>query len=104
MNIRRKFITYHAKPQDHAAPKEDVVQQSAASNPLAPLQHYNRHLEHHRDETVASELSRNAAHDKLMRQRRDEEGDCRSQRTRHVVLRRRVDVSSEEMVTKSQRI
>ena len=104
MDIYQEFTTYHAKPQDHAAPKEDVVQQSAASNPLAPLQHYNRHLEHHRDETVASELSRNAAHDKLMRQRRDEEGDCRSQRTRHVVLRRRVDVSSEEMVTKSQRI
>jgi hypothetical protein len=77
---------YHTKSQNHAAPEEDVVQQSAASNPLAPLQHYNRHLEHHRNKAVASELSCDTSHDEFMCQGGNEKGDCRGQRTRHVIL------------------
>jgi hypothetical protein len=90
--------TYHTESQNHAAPEQDVVQQSAASNPLASLQHDDRHLQHHCDEAVAPELPSDASHHQLMRESGNEKRDCRGKRARHVILRGGVDMSSEEVV------
>jgi hypothetical protein len=91
-------LTYHTQSQDHAAPEEHVVQQSAAADPLAPLNHDNGHLKHHGKEAIASELSCNATHDQLMRKRGDEKGDGGRKWSRHVVLRGRVDMATEEVM------
>ena len=91
-------LTYHAQPQDHAAPEEHVVEQGAPSHPLASLHHDNGHLQHHCEKSVASELARNTTHDQLVRKRRYEESDCGRNWARHVVLRCRVDVTTEEVV------
>jgi hypothetical protein len=92
--------SYHTESQDHAAPEQNIVEQSAASNPLAPLQHDDGHLQHHCDEAIAPKFPRNAAHDQFVGQSGDEERYCRGKRARHVVLRGGVDVSAKEMVNR----
>lgn len=56
-------LTYHAQAQDHTTPEEHVVEQGAASDPLAPLHHDDGHLQHHCEKAVASKLACDAAHD-----------------------------------------
>jgi hypothetical protein len=94
----RRTFTHHTQPQHHAAPEQDIVQQRAAPHPLAALHHDDRHLKHHGEEAISSELARDAPHDKFVSERRDEEGNGRGDGARRVVLRGRVHVSSEEMV------
>ena len=90
--------TYHAQPEDHAAPEQDIVQQSPLPDPWRPLDHDNGHLEHHGDEAVPAELARDAAHDELVGKTRDKEGDYGGDGTGDGVQRRAVDMASEKMV------
>jgi hypothetical protein len=93
-------LTYHAQAQNHTAPEEHIVEQCTASDPLASLDHDNRHLQHHSEEPIASELPCDAAHNQLMCKCRDKESDSRCDWTRHVVLRCRVDVTTEEVMNR----
>jgi hypothetical protein len=96
--VQSKHSTYHAQAQDHTAPEEHVIEQSPASDPFASLHHDNRHLQHHGEEAIAPKFPRDTAHDQLMRKRRDEKSDRGCYGTRHVVLRGRVDMASEEVM------
>ena len=91
-------FTYHTQSKNHTTPEQHIVQQCPASDPFTSLHHNDRHLQHHGEEAVASELSGDAAHDQLMRKCRDEERDERSKRAREMVLRCAVDVPPEEVV------
>jgi len=92
------FKSYHRQPKDHGAPEEHVVEKGATPDPLRALDHDNRHLQHHRNEAIATELACNAAHDKFMRESADEKRDDRGHGAGHVAARRRVDVSPEEVM------
>lgn len=58
--------THHAQPQHHTAPKQHIVQQRPAPDPLGALHHDDGHLQHHGAEAVAAELAGDAAHDELV--------------------------------------
>lgn len=94
----RDESAYHTKSQDHAAPEQDIVQQCTTLDPFASLQHDDGHLKHHGNKAVASEFSRDTAHDQFMGQRGDEKGDYYGQWPRHVVLGRTVNVSSKKLM------
>lgn len=90
--------TQHAQPQNHTTPEADVIQRLPALDPLRPLQHHNRQLAHLRQEAVPPDLLRDAPHDDLVADGRDEEGDQRRHRPADVRARRAVDVPPEEVV------
>ena len=77
LNSDSRNITYQTQTYDHANPKHDIIQQLPLPYPRHALNHHKRHLHHHEHEAVAPKLSRNAAHNQLMRKSGDEERDTR---------------------------
>lgn len=67
--------THTTQPKHHTTPKQNIIQQRTPLHPPAPLEQDNRHLHHHGKGTVPAQLLRYAAHDELVRQRADQEGD-----------------------------
>jgi hypothetical protein len=99
--IGEKNRTYHAQTQDHTAPEQDIVENGSVADPSAALDQDYRHLQHHRNEAVPTELASDAAHDQLVCYTRDQEGDEGGHGTGHRVTRRRIDMATEEMMDRN---
>lgn len=92
---------HHAQTQDHATPEQHVVENGSITDPRAALNQDNRHLQHHGDKAIATELACDAAHDQLMRYTGHQEGDEGGHGTRHGIARSRVDMTAEEVVDRN---
>lgn len=64
--MERRIGTYHAQTQDHTAPEQDIVEDGPVANPSTALHQDYRHLQHHGNEAVSTELAGDAAHDQLV--------------------------------------
>lgn len=90
--------TYHAQSQNHTTPEQDIIEQRSTPDPPASLNHDNGHLQHHCNKAIATELSSDATHDKLVGQAGYEEGDDGGHRSGHGVQGSAIDMASEEVV------
>lgn len=90
--------THGTQAEHHAAPKGSIIEDPAPTDKWTPLQCNNRQLQHHGDKPIASELFRNAAHDQLVTERADQEGNCHGNRAGEIRLGGEEDMPSEEMI------
>ena len=91
--------TYQTQSHDHADPEHNVIDQRPISYPRQALKHHNRHLQHHHNKAIPSELTSYATHDKFVGKRRDEEGDAGRGRPRELdAAGGAIDVPAEEVV------
>ena len=96
--IAKRWATYQAKAQNHAAPEADVVECLPPTHKARALQHDYRKLHHLTDEAVAAYLLADAAHDDLVAHGADEEGDGSRAGLPYVWPAGAVDMASQEAV------
>ena len=99
--IGNKDGTYHAQTQDHATPEQNIVENGSVTDPSAALDQDYRHLQHHGDEAIPTELAGDASHNQLVCYARNQESDEGGHGTRHGVARCRIDMATEEMMDRN---